>query len=70
MSSEDLQILKSKLPRNFTKILAERCNCSTGYVSMILNGDRASEKVIDEAIKLAEEEKIKQKSKSEKIKKL
>nr|WP_321409290.1 hypothetical protein [uncultured Carboxylicivirga sp.] len=56
MTKQALKKLKSKLPRNYRGILAKRTGKSESAVYQALIGTINSPEIIDEAIRLAEEQ--------------
>jgi len=56
LEKRTLRKLKNKLPKNYTSILAERCNCSTFNVMNVIHGRRNDNfNVIEKAIELVKE---------------
>lgn len=62
MKQSALDELKSKLPKNWTNILAERTGKDASLISFVLSGKRRNLKVIKEAIALAKEKKAEEDS--------
>lgn len=55
MTREDLKLLLQKLPSNYCKILSERTEFSANYIWQVLRNKRSNARILDEAIKLANE---------------
>jgi len=67
MNTEDLEKLKKKLPRGYRQMLIERTGYSLPAIDSVLRGDYMNERILDAAIKLAQEHQEKLKNYSEKI---
>ena len=66
-----LKKLQAQLPKNYTSILSERCECSTYNVMNIIHGRRADHyHVIEKAIELVKETRQKSKALASEIEKL
>jgi hypothetical protein len=70
MTPEDLKILKTKLPKNWAKILSEKHGITPSAIRYILNGMRDNIEVIKSAIELAENFQSELKLMSKNIKKI
>lgn len=68
MTFKELRKLKKSLPSNGVKALAQKFNRSENYIRMILRGERQNYSILNEAIKIAEEEKKRKQELSEKVK--
>ncbi len=55
MTQKDLNILKEKLPKNFATSLGKTCNVNADTVRKVFNKRHENQKIIDEAITLAQE---------------
>ena len=56
MTTEELEKLRSKLPKNNLEALSKITGFSTVYIWQVLNGERKNDVIIDAAIQLAKEE--------------
>lgn len=56
IEKEKLDQLKKQLPKNWTKTLHLRTGKSTSLISKVLNGKKQNTRIIEEAIKLRDEE--------------
>ena len=70
MTLKDLEILKNNLPKNYSRLLAEKHSVSTSFVNMVLAGTRNSDEIIESGILLAETYKKSRKVLASKIKAL
>ncbi|WP_454880627.1 hypothetical protein [Sphingobacterium detergens] len=60
ISTSDLEKLKAKLPHGSIKTISIKLGIDQSTVSKVLKGDFFNEDVISEAVKIAEEVKLKQ----------
>lgn len=68
MKTRELDKLKNKLPEDYEIILWRQLNnCTLKNISRVLNGDLKNDKILDAAIRLAEEHQNELKSRLEKI---
>ena len=67
MDLNSLQKLKKSLPTNSIKSLAQKCSVSEDLIRKVLSGKRNNENVIDEAILLAADYKLKKDKRLEAI---
>lgn len=70
MTAEELGSLKQKLPRGYRKELAARTGLSVSAIYAVFSGRYHSDKVIEEALKWAEEIAVKDHELREKLNKL
>lgn len=59
LTLDELTLLKSELPTGAIVKLAKRLRLSQSFVSMVLNGKRASDTVIRRAIAMRDQERVK-----------
>lgn len=55
MTKNHIDKLKTKLPKNYARTIAENLGLDQSTVRKVINGTRTNTLVLDEAIKLAEE---------------
>lgn len=67
MAPEELQKLKLSLPKNHLDELSLRTGFSKTYIWQVLNGERNNVEIIDQAIVLAKEEKLKEEKRKEEV---
>lgn len=70
MTAEELGSLKQKLPRGYRKELASRTGLSVSAIYDVFRGRYHSDKVIEEALKWAEEIAVKDQELRDKLNKL
>lgn len=70
MTEKELLKLKKKMPKGYREKLAEKFGITISYVDKIFSGDKTRSDVIDEAIELATEHKLKLANQKTKIKQL
>lgn len=70
MTKSDLKKLRKSLPVKWAELIQKETEFSESFIRKVLYGDRHSDKIINEAIKLAQENIKIKKSLTEKIKSL
>lgn len=70
MTAEELDSIKKKLPRGYRKELASRTGLSVSAIYDVFRGRYHSDKVIEEALKWAEEIAVKDQELRDKLNKL
>ncbi len=70
MTKKDLNKLKKSLPKGYRDLIAEKFDCSTGYVDMVLAGTRKNIEVLTAAVSLAQSHKTEMEALTNKIKSL
>lgn len=67
MTTQDLEILRNRLPKKTLVALHEKTGKSKTYIWQVLNGKRNNDEIIDAAILLANEQKAKDEARKNEI---
>jgi len=70
MTKKELNRLKKSLPKGYRDMLAEKLNCTTSMVDMVLAGTRKNLDIISTAIEIAKAHKKKMSQLSQEINQL
>ncbi len=70
MTKKEIKTLKKNLPKGWVKTLAAKYNHSEVYIYKVVNGERPNPTVLNEAIKMAVENKQKQEKQAQASKEL
>jgi hypothetical protein len=68
MTKKELNKLKKSLPKGYRDLIAEKCNCTTALVDMVLAGTRKNIEIVNAAVNLALSHKAQIEELSNKIK--
>ncbi len=53
MTKKQLNKLKKNLPKNYRNTLAEKFNCTTRYINMVISGERENLEIVKQATQMA-----------------